>query len=405
MAGAPPDGLYPGARRGPPHDPAGLDVSQLGLDAVLTELLDRSISLLDADTAVVLLIDASGTDLVAHAARGIEEEVHQGVRIRLGAGFAGRIASERRPAILNRVDETTVVNPLLWQRGVRALVGVPLVAGDTTIGVLHVGSTRHRRFTDADAVALAALAEPIAAAVQVRLFVADRDATEVVQRSLLPSAPTSVGPFDCAARYVPARRHGRVGGDWYDAFALDTGEIWIIVGDVAGHGLRAAIAMGRIRSAMRAFALIGEGPREVLALTDRKMTHFEIGGLATVAVMRSTPPYDSAEVAMAGHPPMIRAIPGDVAALIDAESGPPLGVDLGTRPEARLVALPSGSVVAGYTDGLVERRGEVVDVGIERVRSAVTATSPSKVCERVMTAAIGELIPEDDVALIVIQRR
>ena len=379
-----------------------MSVAHRSLDELFVELLDRAIAVADADSASVFLVEGSGTELIARAARGFEAEARQGDRMRIGEGLAGRVAAEGRRAVIDCADATDI-SPILWQHGVRALVGVPLVAGETIIGVLQVGSTTPGRFAEAAAAALSAVADQIAPAVHVRLLEADRDAAEAVQRSLMPSAPASVGAFDCAARHVPAGRGG-IGGDWYDVFALDTGEVWMIVGDVAGHGLRAATVMGRVRSAMRAFALVGQGPDGVLALTHRKMTHFEVGSLVTVALARSRPPYDDAEVAVAGHPPLVRAIPGRPAELVVAEPGPPLGVDFGSRPGSVQIEIPTGSVLVGYTDGLVERRGELLDVGFERVRSAVTASNPDEVCERVMASAIGDRVPEDDVALITLRR-
>jgi anti-anti-sigma factor len=381
-----------------------LKVAYLDLDDLFAELLERAVDVLGVDTAVVLLTDASGSELVARAARGIEEEVRQGVRITVGEGFAGRIAAERRALIVDHVDETTVVNPILRDRGLQAMLGVPLVAGDTVIGVLHVGTTGSRRFDDQDAALLAVIADRVAAAVQVRLLEADRGAAEAIQRSLLPSVPASLAEFECAARYVPALRGG-IGGDWYDAFMLDDGEVWLVVGDVAGHGLRAAIVMGRLRSAIRSYALLGERPDAVLTLADRKVAHFELGSLTTVAIATLPPPYDQAHIALAGHPPLIRAAPGCDAVLVEASPGPPLGVDLGPRPAATDVPMTRGSVLVGFTDGLVERRGELLDEGFERVRRAVSATTPAAVCNQVMSAALGRHVPDDDVALIVMRRR
>ena len=381
-----------------------LDIAHVELNELLLDLLERATDLLEADTATVLLVDASGTDLVARAARGIEEEVRQGVRVPVGEGFAGRIAAEARPLILDQVDETTVSNPILWHKGIRSMLGVPLMADDKVIGVVHVGSLGARRFTDHDAEVLTLVADRVGAAVKLRLLEDDRDAAEAIQRSLLPSAPSSLAEFDCAARYVPAERGG-IGGDWYDAFMLDDGDVWLVVGDVAGHGLRAATVMGRIRSAMRAYALLGQGPDEVLRLTDRKMAHFEVGSMATVAIAVFHPPYDEALVALAGHPPFVIAVPGQEPALLAADPGPPVGVALVNRPEPTPVPVPHGTVLVGYTDGLFERRGEPLDVGLERVRRAVGIERPSVVCNRVMGEAMGGHIPEDDVALLAIRRR
>ena len=231
-----------------------VDLPSLGAADPLVELLDRAVSLLEADTAALLLLDGSGTELVATASRGIEAEVWQGVRVPVGHGFAGRVATERCPVILDQVDETTVCNPLLWQRGIKHMLGVPVEAGGRLAGVIHVGSLSDRRFDERDAEILGVLAQRVGTALHLRSLEADRRAADVVQRSLLPSAPNRVGPFECAARYVPAALGG-IGGDWYDVFSVEDTSVWIVVGDVAGHGLLPATVMGRVRSALRAYAL------------------------------------------------------------------------------------------------------------------------------------------------------
>src|SRR6202007_141798 len=113
--------------------------------------------ILQADTAAALLLDFSSGQLLATAAAGLEEEVGQGVRIPVGRGFAGRIAAEHRPVILDHVDHTTVLKPILWAKGIHSMMGVPMVAGGRVIGVLHIGSLTPRQFT-ADEVELLQLA-------------------------------------------------------------------------------------------------------------------------------------------------------------------------------------------------------------------------------------------------------
>jgi hypothetical protein len=381
-----------------------ITLGHLDLDDLLSEMLDRAVQLLHVDTAAVLLLDASGVDLVARASRGIEEEVRHGVRIPVGSGFAGRIASEARFIVLDRVDETTVRNPILWRRGIKTMLGTPLRADGRIIGVVHVGAVHDRLFTGRDIELLELIADRIGVALHVRMLEADRDAAEAIQRSLLPSAPSIVGPFSCAARYVPAERGG-LGGDWYDVFQLDDGSVWFVVGDVAGHGLRAATVMGRVRSALRAYALTGQDPDAVLAMTDRKMAHFEVGTMATAAVVVLHPPHDEALVALAGHPPPVQAAAGGEAVLLDIRPGPPLGVGTADRPPAASFAVRSGSVLVGYTDGLVERRGEPIHLGLERVRAAVSAKDPSGLCDDVMAHVMGTRVPEDDIALLAVRRR
>src|SRR6201985_2178057 len=126
-------------------------LSHLGAGALLTTLLSRVREILDADTAAVLLLDNSGRHLIATAASGLEEEVSQGVRIPVGRGFAGRIAAGRRPVVLAHVDHGNVLNPILYEKGIRSLAGVPLLAQGVVVGVLHVGTVRDRVFTPDEA--------------------------------------------------------------------------------------------------------------------------------------------------------------------------------------------------------------------------------------------------------------
>ena len=125
-------------------------LAHLDLDDLLLELLTRVRGLLGADTAAVLLIDTNAQQLVATAASGIEEEVRQGVRIPLGKGFAGRIAAQKQPVVLDRVDAHSVVNSILLEKKTKSLLGVPLLAEGTVQGVLHVGTLIPRRFTEHD---------------------------------------------------------------------------------------------------------------------------------------------------------------------------------------------------------------------------------------------------------------
>ena len=141
-------------------------LSHLGADDLLTTLLSRVREILDADTAAVLLLDGSGRQLIAAAASGLEEEVSQGVRIPVGRGFAGRIAAERRPVILDHVDHGNVLNPILLDKGIRSLAGVPLLVHGAVLGVLHVGTVQNRVFTAADAALLQLAADRAALAVQ-----------------------------------------------------------------------------------------------------------------------------------------------------------------------------------------------------------------------------------------------
>jgi serine phosphatase RsbU (regulator of sigma subunit) len=377
-------------------------LSRLDDPDLLTELLDRTREALQADTAAALLLDFSSGQLIATAAAGLEEEVQQGVRIPVGHGFAGRIAAEHRPVVLDRVDHTTVLNPILLAKGIQSMMGVPMVAGGRVIGVLHVGSLTPRRFTGEDVELLQLASDRAAAAVQSMTSAADRAAVTALQRSLVPSALPAVAGADLAARYVPGS--GAVGGDWYDVFTLPSGQLCVTVGDVAGSGLPAAVIMGRMRSALRAYALESTDPAEVLARLDRKMQHFEPDALATVLYAVFEPGLGQLHVALAGHFPPVIAAPGQPSKLADVSRGLLIGIALDQHRPVTTVPVPPGALLCFYTDGLVERPGEVIDEGLDRLCRAVTVQPPEAACATVMGAMIGSSPARDDIALLMIRR-
>jgi len=150
-------------------------LAHLSLDDLLQELLDRVHEILDADTCAILMLDPTTNELVARAAIGIEEEVEQGVRIPVGRGFAGRVAATRAPVVLRRVDHSNVLNPILREKGIVSLLGVPLMIGGDVLGVLHVGSLTQREFSDDDIELLQAVADRAALAIEhARAYEAER---------------------------------------------------------------------------------------------------------------------------------------------------------------------------------------------------------------------------------------
>ncbi len=152
-------------------------LTHLQLDDLLDALLDRVRELLEADTCAILLLDESTDELVACAARGIEEEVEQGVRIPVGGGFAGRVAATRQPVVLDDVDHAHVLNPILRQKGIKSMLGVPLLVEGNCLGVLHVGTLVHRVFDEEDVEILQLAGDRAALAIEhARLFEAERAA-------------------------------------------------------------------------------------------------------------------------------------------------------------------------------------------------------------------------------------
>jgi anti-anti-sigma factor len=377
-------------------------LSALDPQALLEALVGRVKDALQADTAAVLLLDRPSGQLVATAASGLEEEVRQGVRIPLGRGFAGRIAAEDRPVILAEVDHTKVINPILLDKGIRSLMGAPLRAGGVVIGVLHVGTLTPRAFTSDDSDLLQLAADRAALAVQTLNAQMDRAAAAALQHSLLPSDLPAVGGLELAARYVPGSGH--VGGDWYDVFVLPSGEVCVVMGDVAGTGLKAAVIMGRMRSALRAYALQTTDPAEVLDRLDHKMRHFEPQAMATVLYAVFTPSLNQLNISCSGHLPPLIAVPGQPVVPVEVFRDLLIGVP-GTAPRrTKTVTVPAGGLLCLYTDGLVERRDRPIDDGIARLSAALTATDPETGCALVMGGMADYVSHDDDVALLLLRR-
>src|SRR5512146_1607698 len=338
-------------------------LSRLDEQALLETLLDRVKKTLQVDTAAVLLADPSSRQLVATAASGIEEEVVQGVRVALGAGFAGRIAASGEPVILADINPSTVSNPLLAARGIKSLLGVPLFAAGRVIGVLHVGSLSGRRFTQEDTELLQLAADRAALALQSLMAQDDQLAALALHRSLIPAALPGLPGHELAARYVAGT--GNVGGDWYDVFVLPDGKLGIVVGDVAGSGLQAAVVMGRMRSALRAYVLEAADPAIALRLLDRKIQYFEADAMATLLYATYDPDSGQLWLSSAGHPPPVMAVPdGPAAAVLPIRPDPPIGTADDPPRQSAMVTIPPGGLLCCYTDGLVERRDRAIDKGI-----------------------------------------
>jgi sigma-B regulation protein RsbU (phosphoserine phosphatase) len=378
-------------------------LGHLGVEELLTELLDRVRDLLEVDTAAVLLLDQSGQYLVATAARGIEEEVRQGVRIPLGKGFAGRIAALKTPVVLEKVDHSNVLNPILREKGIRSLLGVPLMSGGEAIGVLHVGSLTTRRFAPEETELLQLAADRVALATQARQIQVSRAAAATLQRSLLPTKLPAVPGLEFASRYAPGGG-GQVGGDWYDVFDVPSGHVFVVVGDVAGRGMQAAVAMGRVRTALRAYALQTDDPADLLARLDTHVRHFEPGIMATVLCAVLPPSTDCLVASCAGHPPPVTTSPDAPAQVVDLPPDLPLGVDPARPRRARPIPLPPGHALFLYTDGLIERRGFSPDVGIRRLCAALCPGPADVICGQVMFDLLGADPADDDVAVLMVSR-
>ncbi len=256
---------------------------------MLSELLERIRAELTADTAAVLLLDEDRGVLVARAARGLEEEVRQGVQIPLARGFAGRVASEARPIVIEDLSRAEVVNPILHQRGIRSMLGVPLHVDGRVIGVMHVGTLQPRDFGERDTAVLQLAADRAAVAIDTARLTEQRAATEIMQRTLLPEALPEVPGLRFSAKYLPAGSGVRIGGDWYDIFQVSDGQLTFVIGDVVGRGVLAASVMAEIRTALRAYLLEGHELAKALSLLNDLLVSMGRKRSATACDPRARP--------------------------------------------------------------------------------------------------------------------
>jgi serine phosphatase RsbU (regulator of sigma subunit)/anti-sigma regulatory factor (Ser/Thr protein kinase) len=381
-------------------------LAYLDLEDLLNELLRRIREILRVDTAAVLLVEDDGRTLAARAARGLEEEVERGFRLPIGRGFAGRVAATREPVVIPDLDSSavTVVNPLMREKGVRSLLGVPLIVEGELIGVLHVGSLTERAFSEADVDLLRLVADRVALSIERSRLVVQGTIAQTLQRSLLPRTLPRLPGFELAARYVPAAYESTLGGDWYDVIELGQRRLGLSIGDVAGHGMAAATFMGELRSAMRAYALDVERPAEVL----RRLSRFadnQRSRMATLVYATIDRDTGVVEFSRAGHPyPLLLRADGEAVFLTEA-SGLPLGAGAEDEYDEQSITLQAGDTLLLYTDGLIERRGRGLSEGEEALAAAVRAApdDPELLCQSIIAGLTKDIEVPDDIAVLALQ--
>jgi len=379
-------------------------LAYLDLDALLSELLDRARDILDADTAVILLLEEDRRALVARAAKGLEEEVERGFELPVGAGFAGRVAASEQPVTIEDLDHSPikVVNPLLREKGVRSLLGVPLIVERRLIGVLHVGRLERRDFDSADVHLLQTVADRAALAIELGRLTDQQRAARHLQRRLLPQALPEIPDLELASRYLPASSDVGVGGDWYDVIALPDGRLGMAIGDVVGKGARAAAYMGELRSALRAYALDGIGPGPALAKLSR-FVEMQGGDMATLLYAVLDPGDSSLRIARAGHPYPLLVHPGRGPTFLTGAHGPALGMGADNRFREQESAIEAGSTLLLYTDGLMEpMRIADAESALAQTLSA-SPLDPEALCDNVIARFVRGRRSTDDVALLAVR--
>ena len=380
-------------------------LEHLAMDDLLSELSVHLADILDADLAAILLLNEGDESLTVGAAYGLDGVPSEPIQVPLEGTLAGRIVAERQPARL-QPGEAYAVAPLLDGKQVRALLGVPLIVEGRVNGVIEVGTLREREFTRESESLLQLIADRAALAIEhARLYQREVGIVETLQRSLLPDRLPHVPGLLTAAKYMPGGPGADVGGDWYDAIPLDGGRLGLAMGDVVGHGIGAAALMGQLRNALRAYALDGASPGEVVEKLDRMVQSLEAGRMATLLYMVVEPDLGSITLASAGHLPPLELLPNGETRYLEGGRTLPLGVMPSIEyPEARFDIEP-GSTLVMYTDGLVEERGVSIDVGLEALREAVAdgPDAPEALCDHIVARLLANRPATDDIAVLTVR--
>ncbi|MEU0005401.1 SpoIIE family protein phosphatase [Streptomyces sp. NPDC006314] len=289
---------------------------------------------------------------------------------------------------------------------VSSWVYLPLLASNRPVGTCVLGFDEPHHFTEKDRSVLTALAGLIAQALErARLYDSEFAVAHGLQQALLPHRLPRVPGIRTVARYLPATSGMDIGGDWYDVIPTDSG-VRLIIGDVEGHSIAAAATMAQLRSAVRAFVAAGHAPGDVMSGVNRTLIDLDCNLLASCCYIHLEPGRDHAHAVTAGHPAPLLRLPDGTADALDLDVGTVLGVDhAGTYTPTRFV-FPPGSVLALYTDGLVEKPGTDIGTAIDRLRVSLAharADSLDELADRLLHHARGSSYRADDIALLLTQ--
>lgn len=283
-------------------------------------------------------------------------------------------------------------------------VYLPLLASGRPVGTCVLGFDESHHFTEKDRGVLTALAGLIAQALErARLYDSEFAVAHGLQQALLPHRLPKVPGIRTVARYLPATSGMDIGGDWYDVIPTGSGGVRLVIGDVEGHSIAAAATMAQLRSAVRAFAAANHAPGDVMSGVNRTLIDLDSDLLASCCYIHLEARCDHAHAVTAGHPAPLLRLPDGTTTVLDLDVGTVLGVDHASTYTPTRIDLPPGSVLALYTDGLVEKPGTDIGMGIDRLRVSLAharADSLDELADRLLHHARGSPYRADDIALL-----
>jgi PAS domain S-box-containing protein len=389
---------------------AELAVPELA-DRIAIELLDQVLRGEDTNR------DQPGNTGFVRLRRVIVRDVQPGTAVAYREGDQiiaplthGRVAALFRgepvlvPSLADATSQVTYTPrhaDVLLARGVHSLMVVPLIARGTTLGVAaFCRADQPEPYDDADLQLVSDLASRAAVHIDnARLYAREHNTAVTLQRSLLPQAIPEVKSLQIAYGYQPANRSAEAGGDWFDVLPLQDGQVALIIGDVTGHSIHAAAIMGQLRTATATLARLGCPPEEIMCQLSRLLAGHDVETGATCLYALYDPRTRRCRFTSAGHPPPAVRHPDGGVEFIDVHQGMILGVQHDRYPTTEAQLAP-GSVLALYTDGLVEQPGQDIDVGMSRLARTLAA-SPARSLDQLCDAVLASPGPaSDDIALL-----
>ena len=379
---------------------------------VATVAVDEIGAAMGADGVALALLTEDRQLTRTLAARGIPEQLLDAwLDVPLETPTpATRVLRRRISSFVSTLDDLEAAFPgsrrEVSAAGLQSFLFVPLVAGRQVGGLVIVTWSEQTVLSAEDRSFVQALVGQVTLALdRASHFEAERTIAETLQRSVLPVSLPDVDGVQLAARYLPGTAELDVGGDWFDVIPLAGGRLGLVVGDVVGKGVQAAATMAQLRNGLRAFSLDQMKPSSTIAQLNRLAEETFDTAFATVVYLIVDPAARVGRVTSAGHPPPIVAYADGRVELLDEGRGLPLGAGPESMYRHEVFALPQGSVVLLYTDGLVERRDRSLDDGFEQLVGAVRAApkDPELLVDRVLEDLVGDSERGDDIAILAIR--
>jgi serine phosphatase RsbU (regulator of sigma subunit)/anti-sigma regulatory factor (Ser/Thr protein kinase) len=392
---------------------AGLS-GALSEEEVASAFLEHAAAALDADVSVIAVPDERENRLDVIRWRGFDLSTNEVERsttsVPLDAPHPLADSFRRRRTIILTPERLQEEYPQLVDRtreqGVQVSVVCPLGTAGRVLGVAAFSWRRPHQLTTDDSTLIATLASQCAQALdRARRYESERTIAETLQRSVLPELLPSIDGLDVAARYLPGTTGVEVGGDWFDVIELENGRVGLVVGDVVGKGVQAAATMSQLRNALRAFAFERLKPSAAVTRLNRLLDTLPEAPFATLAFVTVDPRTGTCRYALAGHPPPLVRYPSGKVEYLEGGRSLPLGIGGDVKYRQAVAALPAGSIVVLYTDGLIERRDRSLEDGLNMLLDLVAEgpRAPDALADYVLAQAFRDHERSDDVAVLVVR--